>query len=213
MCQLRGVVSIAGVLLLAVTGCTDLGFIDFRYQPNVDRKDTGEASLRRINSADGWVEFFRDQISASREQNLGGFSRDDVLSIDASLTFGEPAPGAPVGQAAPATDGFGAAADGDAESSGSGNFSSTNVQELGVDEADVVKTDGEYLYMLVGSELRIIKAYPADAMAQIANLELSEAGYSQTLYLNGNQHRELLSKGEGTYRRLYEMQRELAHAI
>lgn len=188
MCRLRGVASIAGVLLLAVAGCADLGFIDFRFQPNVDRKDTGEASLRRINSAEGWVDFFRDQISASREQDfsgsiIGGFRGDDPQILEGAVDFADPAPGAPAGQAAPAFDGSAA----DAGSSGPGNFSSTNVQEVGVDEADVVKTDGQYFYMLVGSELRIIKAHPAEAMAQVADLELSGTGYSHTLYLNGDQ--------------------------
>lgn len=193
MCRLRGVVAIAGVLMLAVAGCADLGFIDLRFQPNVDRKDTGEASLRRINSAEGWVEFFRDQISARREQNLGGFGRTDVQTLEDSVAFGAPAPGAPagqdapVGQAAPAADGFAGAADGAAGASGPGNFSSTNVQEFGVDESDVVKTDGEYLYMLVGSELRIIKAYPADAMAQVASVPLDGSNWSNSqLFLNGD---------------------------
>lgn len=36
------------------------------------------------------------------------------------------------------------------------DFSGTNNQETGVDESDIVKTDGEHIYMLHGSDLKII---------------------------------------------------------
>ncbi|UCC28619.1 MAG: beta-propeller domain-containing protein, partial [Candidatus Bathyarchaeota archaeon] len=42
------------------------------------------------------------------------------------------------------------------------DFSTTNIQVAGVDEADIVKTDGEYLYVLTGGSLLIIKAYPPE---------------------------------------------------
>lgn len=37
-------------------------------------------------------------------------------------------------------------------------YSGTNVQTFGVDESDVVKTDGEYLYLLRGSQVSILSA-------------------------------------------------------
>lgn len=37
-------------------------------------------------------------------------------------------------------------------------YSTTNLREIGIEEADVVKTDGEYIYVLSSSELFIIKA-------------------------------------------------------
>jgi len=42
-------------------------------------------------------------------------------------------------------------------------FSTTNIQMAGVDEADIVKSDGKYLYVLAGKKLVIARAYPADA--------------------------------------------------
>ncbi len=39
-------------------------------------------------------------------------------------------------------------------------FSTTNVQVQGVDEADIVKTDGRYLYMVANGALRIVQANP-----------------------------------------------------
>lgn len=45
------------------------------------------------------------------------------------------------------------------EMGGSSDYSSTNIQETGVDEGDVVKTDGKYLYILGNdNKLHIIKA-------------------------------------------------------
>jgi len=39
--------------------------------------------------------------------------------------------------------------------------STTNIQVAGVDEADTVKTDGEYLYVVSGPNIYILKAYPS----------------------------------------------------
>lgn len=40
------------------------------------------------------------------------------------------------------------------------DYSTTNVQVQGVDEADIVKSDGRYLYLVKGKELLILEAYP-----------------------------------------------------
>lgn len=47
--------------------------------------------------------------------------------------------------------------------SGEPDYSGTNVQVEGVDEADIVKTDGEYIYALYSNELRIYQAAGADS--------------------------------------------------
>lgn len=79
--------------------------------------------------------------------------------------------------AAPATD------------AGSNDYSSTNVQVQGVDEADVIKNDGQYIYLVKGSTVRIVQAYPADSMKELAKLDLSVATKSFTpteIYVDGN---------------------------
>ncbi len=43
-------------------------------------------------------------------------------------------------------------------------YSKTNVQVSGVDEADIVKTDGEYIYVARGTQVYVIKAYPPDQL-------------------------------------------------
>jgi len=63
-------------------------------------------------------------------------------------------------------------------------YSQTNIQVAGVDEADIVKTDGTYLYVASNNSLLILKAYPPEE-AEV----LSRIGFNGTLgeiFLNGN---------------------------
>lgn len=69
------------------------------------------------------------------------------------------------------------AADGAAATATSNSYSQTNVQVAGVDEADIVKTDGTYLYIVSNndaSKVRIVRADPASQMQQTAVIDLSE---------------------------------------
>src|SRR6185369_13316337 len=54
------------------------------------------------------------------------------------------------------------------------SFSSTNVQEKGVDEGDLVKTDGSYLYLVRGSRFLILKGQPAEQAAVVSDIDLKE---------------------------------------
>src|SRR3989344_5835614 len=57
------------------------------------------------------------------------------------------------------------ASGGDAGRSSASDFSTTNVQIEGVDEPDIVKNDGKYIYTIVDSKkVVIVNAYPADDM-------------------------------------------------
>ena len=67
--------------------------------------------------------------------------------------------------------------------SDSGNvFSETNVQVAGVDEADLVENDGEFLYVLSGSDLIITRAWPVTELAEVARLHID--GTPQGMYLH-----------------------------
>jgi uncharacterized secreted protein with C-terminal beta-propeller domain len=65
-----------------------------------------------------------------------------------------------------------------------GSFSTTNVQVAGVDEADLVKTDGSFIYVLSGDVLDIVKAWPATSL-DIASYTTIE-GQPIGLYLSGS---------------------------
>lgn len=52
------------------------------------------------------------------------------------------------------------------------NFTATNVQEKGVDEADIVKTDGTYTFVLGSDKLHIVKTWPASSLNEVANINI-----------------------------------------
>jgi uncharacterized secreted protein with C-terminal beta-propeller domain len=53
------------------------------------------------------------------------------------------------------------------------DYSTTNIQVEGVDEADIIKTDGTYIYMVTGTNISIILAYPPEEARLVANLEIN----------------------------------------
>lgn len=73
--------------------------------------------------------------------------------------------------------------------SGNVDFSETNVQVKGVDEADIVKTDGSYIYYVAGNQLNILKPDGA-ATRLISSTPLSGEdswwGYNSEMFLLGN---------------------------
>jgi inhibitor of cysteine peptidase len=59
-------------------------------------------------------------------------------------------------------------------STASAEYSTTNVQVAGVDEADTVKTDGKYLYIVKDTTIMIARAYPPEEAEIITRIELGE---------------------------------------
>ena len=53
---------------------------------------------------------------------------------------------------------------------GPSDYSSTNVQEEGVDELDIVKTNGTHVFVTTRHSLRVLRSWPAEATAEIASL-------------------------------------------
>ncbi|MFO0900548.1 MAG: beta-propeller domain-containing protein [Pirellulales bacterium] len=63
-------------------------------------------------------------------------------------------------------------------------YTRTNVQESGVDEADLVETDGEFIYLLQGQELLIFDARPAEQLKLLSRTKIE--GYASGIYLDGD---------------------------
>jgi uncharacterized secreted protein with C-terminal beta-propeller domain len=66
---------------------------------------------------------------------------------------------------------------------GGADYSTTNVQVAGVDEGDIIKTDGKYIYTVSGQEVIITDAYPADDAAIISRIKLDSN--PSGIYING----------------------------
>jgi uncharacterized secreted protein with C-terminal beta-propeller domain len=70
------------------------------------------------------------------------------------------------------------------EAGTSTDYSGTNIQVEGVDEADVVKTDGEYIYYVQGNQIIIIKAYPAEEAGIVTRI--NSENYITDIYVSSN---------------------------
>jgi inhibitor of cysteine peptidase len=64
-------------------------------------------------------------------------------------------------------------------------YSTTNIQVSGVDEADVVKTDGEYIYAVTGNNVSISKAYPPEEAQSVSKITFNDS-YPIGLYIDGD---------------------------
>lgn len=64
------------------------------------------------------------------------------------------------------------------------DYSKTNTQVEGVDEADIVKTDGKYIYAVAGNRLNIIEAVPAESAKVIGKIDFENS--PQEIYLNSD---------------------------
>jgi len=65
------------------------------------------------------------------------------------------------------------------------DYSSTNTQVAGVDEADIIKTDGKYIYQVNKNRILIISAQNPDKMQVIAKLAFSDSSFiPQELYID-----------------------------
>jgi len=72
--------------------------------------------------------------------------------------------------------------------SGASDFSTTNIQVQGVDESDIVKTDGTYIYQVINEKVVITRAYPADQMTIVSTLPYANTGFTPAeLYVDNDQ--------------------------
>ncbi len=71
-----------------------------------------------------------------------------------------------------------------ANDSGPDDYSETNTQEEGVDEPDIVETDGEYIYVANRGELTIVDTWPAEESHKVGSLPLdNDNWYASGMFL------------------------------
>lgn len=64
------------------------------------------------------------------------------------------------------------------------DFTGTNNQISGVDEADIVKTDGFYIYQLSNNRLRVIRAFPLEDAGLVLEKTFEENAYYYQMFLH-----------------------------
>jgi len=109
-----------------------------------------------------------------------GYGREDrfLIEDEDTLVLPSAAPQAEMTKSVESADTTGAA----------GDYSTTNIQVSGVDEADIVKNDGKYIYMIKNDTVRIIQAYPATNMKELVKIKLqtnkSDEFYPSEMYVD-----------------------------
>ena len=169
-----------------------------------DDKYTGErtenivAELPAVGSYEKLVELL-EEIEGQRGISFGGIHRDSVVTFDADFATATQATGKRVAAEKPSTNTITEAssqkANAEAKSDeasysgieAEGDYSGTNVQVQGVDEADVVKTDGEYIYQINRQRIVIVKAYPSEKMKVESITSFNEINFNPVeMYIHGD---------------------------
>ncbi|MFH1310779.1 MAG: beta-propeller domain-containing protein [Nanoarchaeota archaeon] len=76
-------------------------------------------------------------------------------------------------------------ADTSSQSNEANDYSSTNIQVQGVDEADIIKNDGKYIYAVSENKLIILDAYPAEDMEILSEINFNNEGI-RGIFINEN---------------------------
>lgn len=85
--------------------------------------------------------------------------------------------------------------------------SDTNTQVEGIDEADIVKTDGKYIYYAGSNAVRIIRA-DGSRLSEVYVIKLSDQKYVQEIYVDGDRLVLLGNRNENDNDRYYPMAEE-----
>jgi len=119
--------------------------------------------IKKFSSPDEIRQYIKENTQKAQESGYG--------VTDGSVRFAEGTVAAPM----MATQGAAKSSADFAGISGSTGYSTTNVQVAGVDEPDFVKSDGRYIYLISGSRLVIVDAYPAQNAKIISETEIGDA--------------------------------------
>ncbi|HWE81308.1 MAG TPA: beta-propeller domain-containing protein, partial [Gaiellaceae bacterium] len=100
-----------------------------------------------FSSCQSLVGYAQSHLASSQ----GGLPEPPIETLNTATTFG-----APTVRSSPATPSVSSAAATDGGAGGSTSFSTTNDQEAGVDEPDIVKTDGSTIFAIAQGKLQAV---------------------------------------------------------
>ncbi len=159
-------VSVSAAAFAPACAREDIGARD--VAPGIDLRQTPDPMalrLRQMKSCDELEQTLRTSIE--KEAAFALLARSNR---GGEIDFAMPAVAQPEIGAAPT-----------ASADDSANI--TNNQTDGVDEGDLIKSDGTHLYIATGDQLTIAKAVPAPELARVATLKLS--GTTRELFVVG----------------------------
>lgn len=112
------------------------------------------------------------------------FAMEEEAMDDAAMDAGAPAQAAPAARVS--ADSSATTTESGESAGGAGNeFSETNNQEEGVDEADLVKTDGRRLVTVTGNRLRVLNV-EGDDPKLVNTVKLPDEFWGGEIFLNGD---------------------------
>lgn len=130
-----------------------------------DQQPEGDTLLPNVGS----YENLKNLLANTRQ---GGSAVDKTRAVDDGIRVTQDA--RELSAAAPPS-----GAGGKANSvAGEADYSKTNLQVEGVDEADIVKTDGAYIYQVNRERIIIAKAYPPEDLKVVSTLNYENRGFS-----------------------------------
>lgn len=112
------------------------------------------------------VESFKNLYAMLKTRTTNRYTIDDMLSVD-SITNANSKNETATNEVA-------------------NDYSKTNTQVQGVDEADIVKTDGTYIYYLTNEKLTIINTENASQMKEMSTIKFDETFTPEELFLNND---------------------------
>ncbi len=132
----------------AQNGSSSDATADTAEEPEDTSDDGPDGGRKNTGSAEVYKQAYACLMAFQNGEGVRGFTSDTAETADAAMETESAAMDTATNMAA-----------GDmARTAESGGYSSTNVRQEGVDEADIVKTDGRYLYTLAddGSEISVV---------------------------------------------------------
>ncbi len=156
--------SIIPVILLSALFLAFLIGIMYNYQRQIPPQGVGEDKLKKFSSYDELRNFLKEN-SEGGYSSRGALGRE-VMEMGVQKTAEAPS-ASPSTQAAKAED-----------------YSTTNIQVAGVDEADIVKNDGKYIYTISGNKVIIVDAFPAENAKIVSEINLS--GNIHEIFVNND---------------------------
>src|SRR5512137_547361 len=132
--------------------------------------------IKKFGSTDEIRDYLKNntQLAQGSYYNTNGMvARDGMTAVPVMAVQESAAKGTSVAGALPSAAGF-----------GSTDYSQTNVQVAGVDEPDFVKNDGRYIYVISGSTLAIVDAYPATSASVLSKTDLEDS--PREIFISGD---------------------------
>jgi len=149
---------ILGILIGSLLVCTSLVAVIMLSPQN---KGAYTYELNTFDSYDDLRSFLQKRFEA--DGNQGRYYSPNVQFSKDAVATGESALG---GEAPP-------------------TYSTTNVQVAGVDEPDIVKTDGIYLYVVAKNTMFILRAYPVFEATILAKITITNVSISN-IFIRGD---------------------------